>query len=96
MRSIVCILAVFVASGPAVAQSWQEYLSTAFALAFPAAPQIETDLPGQRPRGASAVYSVRRDQFHFQYDRRRPHGAPTLSKRPPSIMPSRRSPPAVR
>ena len=44
MRSIVFVLAALVASSPAAAQSWQEYAypDYAFAVAFPAAPQIET------------------------------------------------------
>jgi hypothetical protein len=44
MRLIAFILAVFVASGPAAAQSWQEYSYPAysFTVAFPADPQIET------------------------------------------------------
>ena len=44
MRLIAFALAAFVASGPAAAQSWQEYSYPAysFTVAFPADPQIET------------------------------------------------------
>src|SRR5260370_10002447 len=54
MRLIAFILAVFVASGPAAAQTWQEYSYPAysFTVAFPADPQIETTtyrLAGGRP-----------------------------------------------
>ena len=43
MRSIPLILAAFVASGPAAAQSWEEYSypDYAFSVAFPANPQVE-------------------------------------------------------
>jgi hypothetical protein len=44
MRSITFVVAAFIASGPAAAQGWQEYTypDFAFAVAFPAEPQIET------------------------------------------------------
>ena len=43
MRSIPFVLAAFVVSGPAAAQSWEEfsYPKYAFAVAFPAKPQVE-------------------------------------------------------
>ena len=43
MRSIPLVLAAFVASGPAAAQSWEEYSypKYAFAVTFPAKPQVE-------------------------------------------------------
>jgi hypothetical protein len=69
MRSIAFILAAFVASGPAAAQSWQEYTypDYAFALALPAAPQIETTTyQAANGRAVPArVYSVRQDNFIF-------------------------------
>jgi hypothetical protein len=42
MRSIPLIVAAFVASGPAAAQSWEEYSypKYAFAVVFPAKPQV--------------------------------------------------------
>jgi hypothetical protein len=44
MRSIPIALAAFVISGPAAAQSWQEYSypDYAFSVTFPANPQVET------------------------------------------------------
>ena len=44
MRMIVFILAMFVAGGPAAAQSWKEYTypGYAFTVAFPSDPKIET------------------------------------------------------
>jgi hypothetical protein len=44
MRTIALVLAAFVASAPAAAQSWKEYSypDYAFSVAFPADPQIET------------------------------------------------------
>jgi hypothetical protein len=44
MRMIALVLAAFVASGPAAAQSWKEYNypDYSFTVAFPADPQIET------------------------------------------------------
>ena len=44
MRTIALVLAAFVASAPAAAQSWKEYAypDYAFSVAFPTDPQIET------------------------------------------------------
>jgi hypothetical protein len=44
MRTIALVLAAFIASGPAAAQSWTEYSypDYSFTVAFPADPQIET------------------------------------------------------
>ena len=44
MRRIACILAVFALSGPAAAQSWNEYSypEDAFTISFPAPPKVET------------------------------------------------------
>src|SRR5258708_20149470 len=44
MRLIAFVLAAFVVSGPAAAQTWQEYSypDYAFTVVFPAAPQIQT------------------------------------------------------
>ena len=64
------VLAVFVASGPAAAQSWQEYSYPAysFTVAFPAEPQIETTTY-QVADGRSVearVYSVRQNNGVFK------------------------------
>ena len=65
MRLIPIVAVAFVASGPALAQSWQEhaYPEYAFAMALPAAPQIETrTLEVAAGRSVPArVYSVRQD-----------------------------------
>ena len=44
MRPIAFVMATFVASGPAAAQSWEEYgyPDYAFSVAFPANPQVDT------------------------------------------------------
>jgi hypothetical protein len=70
MRLIAFVLAVFVASGPAAAQSWQEYSYPAysFTVAFPAEPQIETTTY-QVADGRSVeahVYSVRLNNGVFK------------------------------
>jgi hypothetical protein len=70
MRLIAFILAAFVASGPAAAQSWQEYSYPAysFTVAFPAEPQIETTTY-QVADGRSVeahVYSVRLNNGVFK------------------------------
>jgi hypothetical protein len=63
MRLIAFVLAVFVASGLAAAQSWQEYSYPAysFTVAFPAEPQIETTTyqVADGRSVAAHVYSVR-------------------------------------
>jgi len=63
MRMIVFALATFAISGPAAAQSWQDYSypEYAFSVAFPETPQIETttyQAANGRPVPAH-VYSVR-------------------------------------
>ena len=70
MRLIAFALAAFVASGPAAAQSWQEYSYPAysFTVAFPADPQIETTTY-QLADGRSVeahVYSVRQNDSVFK------------------------------
>jgi hypothetical protein len=70
MRSITFALAAIVASGSAAAQSWQEYTypDYAFAVAFPADPQIETTTY-QAADGRSVqarVYSVRQNNITFK------------------------------
>ena len=70
MRLTAFILAVFVAGGPAAAQSWQEYSYPAysFTVAFPAEPQIETTTY-QVADGRSVeahVYSVRLNNGVFK------------------------------
>src|SRR6516164_938660 len=70
MRSIPFILAVFAFSGPAVAQSWEEYTYPEYAIsvAFPASPKIETTTY-QFADGRSVparVYSVRQDKVDFK------------------------------
>ena len=70
MRSITFVLAAIVASGPAAAQSWQEYTypDYAFAVAFPADPQIETTTyHAADGRSVQArVYSVRQNNIIFK------------------------------
>src|SRR5437667_5598727 len=70
MRSIVFVLAALVASSPAAAQSWQEYTypDYAFAVAFPAAPQIETTTyqVADGRSVAARVYSVRQYNLVFK------------------------------
>jgi hypothetical protein len=69
MRSMLFVLAVFVASGPAAAQSWEEYAYSQYAvsLTFPAQPQIEmTSQQVAEGRSVPArVYSVRQDKMVF-------------------------------
>ena len=65
MRLIPLVVAAFVASGPALAQSWQEYAypDYAFAIALPDVPQIENrtvEVVAGRSVPAR-IYSVRRD-----------------------------------
>src|SRR4051794_10145235 len=70
MRYLAVVVAALVAGGPALAQSWQEYSypQFAFAVAFPAKPQIETTThPVADGRLATAhVYSVRNDNIVFK------------------------------
>jgi hypothetical protein len=70
MRPITFALAAIVASGPAAAQSWQEYAypDYAFAVAFPADPQIETtNYQAADGRSVQArVYSVRQNNITFK------------------------------
>jgi hypothetical protein len=70
MRAIAFVLAAFVASGPAAAQSWQEYSypDYAFTVIFPANPQIETSTY-QVADGRSVVahvFSVRQSSGVFK------------------------------
>ena len=70
MRIMAFAVAAFVASGPAVAQSWEDYSYPEYAIsvAFPASPQIETTTY-QIADGHSVparVYSVRRDNGEFK------------------------------
>jgi hypothetical protein len=69
MRSMLFVLAALVASGPAAAQSWEEYAYSEYAvsLAFPANPQIEmTSYQVAEGRSVPArVYSVRQDKMLF-------------------------------
>jgi hypothetical protein len=70
MRVIASILAAFVASGPAAAQSWNEYAypSYSVALSFPADPKIEiTTYQAADGRLVEArVYSVTQDKAVFK------------------------------
>lgn len=70
MRTVLFALAVLVSCGPAAAQSWREYQypDRFFAVAFPDAPQIETEkYPIADDRAVDAeVYSVRRDDAVFK------------------------------
>src|ERR1700680_3258650 len=69
MRSIPLILAAFVASGPAAAQSWEEYSypDYAFSVAFPANPQVETTTyqVGDNRSVPARVYTVRQNNGVF-------------------------------
>jgi hypothetical protein len=70
MRLIAFVLAAFVVSGPAAAQSWQEYSypNDSFTVMFPAEPRIETttyDVADGRSVPAR-VYSVRQDKSVFK------------------------------
>ena len=70
MRTIALVLAAFVASAPAAAQSWKEYPypDYAFSVAFPADPQIETTTY-QVADGRSVparVYSARQNNGVFK------------------------------
>jgi hypothetical protein len=70
MRVIASIVAVFVAGGPAAAQSWHEYAypSYSFALSFPADPKVEiTTYQTADDRTVDAhVYSVTQDDAVFK------------------------------
>jgi hypothetical protein len=70
MRVIASILAAFVASGPAAAQSWNEYAypSYSFAISFPADPEIKiTTYQVADDRAVEAhVYSVAQDDAVFK------------------------------
>src|SRR5215510_13976356 len=69
MRSTLFVLAALVASGPAAAQSWQEYAYSEYAvsLTFPANPQIEmTSYQVAEGRSVPArVYSAHQDKMVF-------------------------------
>jgi hypothetical protein len=70
MRTIAFAVAAFVVSGPAAAQSWQEYSypEYAFSVAFPANPKIETttyEVADARSVPAR-VYSARQDKSQFK------------------------------
>ncbi len=70
MRLIAFVLAAFAVSGPAAAQTWQEYSypDNSFAVSFPADPQIETttyQVADGRPVPAR-VYSVRQNNGVFK------------------------------
>jgi hypothetical protein len=70
MRSIAFILAAFVASSPAAAQSWQEYSYSdyAFSVAFPTQPKIEatTYQVADGRSVAARIYSVRQNNLVFE------------------------------
>jgi hypothetical protein len=70
MRMITSILVAFVASGPASAQSWNEYAypTYSFAISFPADPKIEiTTYQAADDRAVEAhVYSVAQDDAVFK------------------------------
>ena len=70
MRIIAFAMAAFVVSGPAAAQSWEEfsYPEYAFSVAFPANPKIETtayEVAAGRSVPAR-VYSARQDKSQFR------------------------------
>jgi len=69
MRMIAFVVAAFVASGPAAAQSWEEYSypDYAFSVVFPATPQVETttyQVADNRSVPAH-VYAVRQNNSEF-------------------------------
>jgi hypothetical protein len=70
MRLLAIILAVFVAGGPAAAQSWTEYSypDFAFAVSFPAPPRIEatTYLTADGRAMPARIYSVAQEQGTFK------------------------------
>ena len=70
MRLIALILAALVISGPAAAQSWQEYSypDYAFTVMFPADPKIEntTHEVADGRSVAARVYSARQDKSEFK------------------------------
>jgi hypothetical protein len=70
MRSIPLILAAFVASGPALAQGWEEYAypDYAFSVAFPANPQVETTTyyVADHRSVPARLYSVRQGNVVFK------------------------------
>jgi hypothetical protein len=70
MRSIPFVLAAFVASGPAAAQNWEEYSypKYAFAVVFPAKPQVEetTYQVADNRMVPAQVYSVRQGDVIFK------------------------------
>jgi hypothetical protein len=70
MRMIPFVLAAFVASSPALAQGWEEYAypDYAFAVAFPANPQVERTTYQVAPgRSVPArVYSLRQSNLIFK------------------------------
>ena len=76
MRMILFVLAAFFASTPALAQGWEEYAypDYAFAVAFPANPQVENTTfqiaPGRSV--PARVYSVRQNKCCIQSNSRRP------------------------
>ncbi len=70
MRIIAFVVAAFVVSSPAAAQSWEEYSypEYAFSVAFPANPKIETttyEVADGRSVPAR-VYSARQDKGQFK------------------------------
>jgi hypothetical protein len=70
MRAIIFVLATLAAGSPAFAQNWKEYTypDFAFAVAFPAEPQVETTTH-QVADGrsvAARVYSVRQNNVVFK------------------------------
>src|SRR6516165_4055316 len=70
MRSIPVVLAAFVAGGPAAAQIWEEYSypEYAFAVAFPANPQVEetTYQVAENRLVPAKVYSVHQGDVIFR------------------------------
>jgi hypothetical protein len=70
MPLIAFVLAVFVASSPAAAQSWKEYSypDHAFTVSFPAEPNVETTtyLAADGRAVSALVYSVTHDQGTFK------------------------------
>jgi hypothetical protein len=70
MPLVALVLAMFVASGPAMAQGWKEYSypDHAFTVSFPAEPKVETTsyLAADGRVVRALVYSVTQDQGMFK------------------------------
>jgi hypothetical protein len=89
MRVIPLVFAAFVVSSPALAEGWEEYAypDYAFAVAFPANPQVETTTyhVADNRSVPARLYSVRQGNLH-------PHGRVSILFRRNNTFP--RPPPS--